>query len=100
MEFYRELGVVDQELHINSVGTAASRPAYREALRDYVRPFLSEMSEEGQGRFEANPLRMLDTKDENDLRLLADAPRLVDFLDDERLLHFATLQAYLAAACV
>jgi histidyl-tRNA synthetase len=100
MEFYRELGIVDQELHINSVGTAASRPAYREALRDYVRPFLSEMSVEGQGRFEANPLRMLDTKDENDLRLLADAPRLVDFLDEESRIHFETLQAYLTAAGV
>ena len=100
MEFYRALGVVDQELRINSVGTAASRPAYREALRDYVRPFLAEMSAEGQGRFEANPLRMLDTKDENDLRLLADAPRLVDFLDDESRTHFETLQTYLAAAGV
>ena len=100
MEFYRALGVVDQELRINSVGTAASRPAYREALRDYVRPFLSEMSMEGQGRFEANPLRMLDTKDENDLRLLADAPRLVDFLDEESRIHFDTLQAYLSAAGV
>ena len=100
MEFYRALGVVDQELRINSVGTAASRPAYREALRDYVRPFLTEMSAEGQGRFEANPLRMLDTKDANDLRLLADAPRLVDFLDDESRTHFETLQAYLTAAGV
>jgi histidyl-tRNA synthetase len=100
MEFYRALGVVDQELRINSVGTAASRPAYREALRDYVRPFLSEMSVEGQGRFEANPLRMLDTKDENDLRLLAAAPRLVDFLDEESRIHFETLQAYLTAAGV
>ena len=100
MEFYRALGVVDQELHINSVGTAASRPAYREALRDYVRPFLAEMSAEGQGRFEANPLRMLDTKNENDLRLLAEAPRLVDFLDEESRTHFETLQAYLTAAGV
>ncbi len=100
MEFYRALGVVDQELHINSVGTAASRPAYREALRDYVRPFLAEMSAEGQSRFEANPLRMLDTKDENDLRLLAEAPRLVDFLDEESRAHFETLQAYLTAAGV
>ena len=100
MEFYRALGVVDQELRINSVGTAASRPAYREALRDCVRPFLAEMSEEGRARFEANPLRMLDTKDENDLRLLAAAPRLVDFLDEESRIHFETLQAYLTTAGV
>ena len=95
MEFYRALGITEQELHINSVGTPASRPAYREALRDFARPFLAELSEEGQRRFEMNPLRMLDTKDANDLRLLADAPRLVDFLDDESRDHFEKLQAYL-----
>lgn len=100
MTFYQELGVTEQELRINSVGTPATRPAFREALRDFVRPFLSEMSEEGQQRFEANPLRMLDTKDENDLRLLEGAPRLVDFLDNESRDHFEALQAYLTAAGV
>src|SRR5205823_14940409 len=79
MAFYRELGITEQELHINSVGTAATRPRYREALRDYARPFLSELSPEGQHRFEVNPLRMLDTKDPDDLRLLADAPHLEDY---------------------
>jgi len=100
MTFLREVGITDQELHINSVGTPASRPAFREALRDYVRPFLSEMSADGQTRFELNPLRMLDTKDENDLRLLENAPHLVDFLDDEGRDHFEKLQAYLTAAGV
>ena len=100
MTFFREAGITDQELHINSVGVPDSRPAFREALRDYVRPFLSQMSLEGQARFEANPLRMLDTKDENDLRLLDGAPHLVDFLDDESRAHFEKLQSYLAAAGV
>jgi histidyl-tRNA synthetase len=100
MTLFREIGITDQELHVNSVGTPASRPAYREALRDYVRPFLSQMSVEGQARFEANPLRMLDTKDESDLRLLENAPRLVDFLDDESREHFEALQSYLTAANV
>lgn len=98
MTFYKELGIVDQELHINSVGTAATRPLFREALRDYVRPFLAEMSEEGQRRFESNPLRMLDTKNEKDLKLLEDAPHLVDFLDADCREHFEKLQAYLEAA--
>lgn len=98
MTFYRELGVAAQHLRINSVGTPETRPVFREALRDYVRPFLAEMSEEGQKRFELNPLRMLDTKDKNDLRLLADAPRLVDFLDPDSREHFETLQTYLTAA--
>ena len=100
MAFYRELGVTAMELRINSVGTAQTRPAFRDALRDYVRPFLSKMSAEGQARFEKNPLRMLDTKDENDLRLLENAPHLVDFLDAESREHFEKLQAYLTAAGV
>ncbi len=58
------------------------------------------MSAEGQHRFEVNPLRMLDTKDEKDLRLLADAPRLLDYLDDESREHFEKLQSYLRAAGV
>ena len=100
MEFYRTLGIQEQELHINSVGTPVSRAVYREALRDYVRPFLAEMSAEGQFRFEANPLRMLDTKHEKDLRLLAEAPRLLDYLDEESRIHFETLQSYLRAVGV
>jgi histidyl-tRNA synthetase len=98
MRFFEELGISGLELRINSVGTAQSRPRYREALRDFVRPFLGEMSEEGRMRFEVNPLRMLDTKDEKDLCLLEGAPALVDYLDDESRLHFETLQSYLSAA--
>ena len=95
MAFYRELGVSEMELHINSVGTAETRPAFREALKEYARPFLAELSAEGQARFEKNPLRMLDTKDQNDLRLLENAPHLVDFLDADSRTHFENLQIYL-----
>lgn len=98
MAFYREVGITEMELHINSVGTAESRPRYREALRDFARPFLEKLSPEGQKRFEVNPLRMLDTKDKSDLELLEGAPKLVDYLDEESSEHFATLQNYLNAA--
>ena len=97
MEFYRALGISEMDLHINSVGTATTRPLYKEALRDFVRPFLSELSAEGQRRFELNPLRMLDTKDKNDLRLLEAAPHMTDYLDDECREHFLQLQTYLTA---
>jgi histidyl-tRNA synthetase len=100
MEFYRELGLKGQELHLNSVGTPDSRADYIAALRDYVRPFLSEMSADSQRRFEANPLRMLDTKDPDDIRILADAPHLLDYLDDASREHFEKLQSYLTAAGV
>ena len=97
MRFYQTLGVTEMELRVNSVGTPDSRSGYKQALRDFVRPFLSEMSEEGQGRFEANPLRMLDTKNPKDLRLLANAPKMTDFLDSDSQTHFDKLQAYLTA---
>lgn len=97
ISFYRELGITDFDLRINSVGTPESRQVYGEALRDYVRPFLSEMSEDGQRRFELNPLRMLDTKDRNDLRLLEEAPPLVNYLETESREHFERLQSYLTA---
>ena len=97
MDFYRTLGIVEMELRVNSVGTPDSRTAYKDALREYVRPFLSEMSGEGQHRFEVNPLRMLDTKNPNDLRLLAEAPKLTAYLDDASRAHFDLLQAYLTA---
>ena len=90
MDFYRTLGITEMELRVNSVGMPDSRAAYKDALREYVRPFLSEMSGEGQHRFEVNPLRMLDTKNPNDLRLLADAPKLTEYLDDDSRAHFDT----------
>ena len=95
MDFYRALGIMDMELRVNSVGTPTARAAYKEALRTYVRPFLVEMSVEGQNRFTVNPLRMLDTKNPTDLALLADAPNLTDYLDDESRAHFEKLQEYL-----
>lgn len=100
MEFYRTIGITDQELRINSVGTPESRSAYLEALRAYALPHIAEYSLEGQHRYEANALRMLDTKDAGDLKLLADAPHLVDFLDEGSQIHFEKLQAYLTAAGV
>ncbi len=100
MEFYRTVGITEQELRINSVGTPASRAAFLEALRAHAAPHLSEYSAEGQHRFEANPLRMLDTKDPKDLELLEGAPRLVDYLDDASRIHFDKLQNYLTEAGV
>lgn len=95
MEFYRRLSIPGTELRINSVGCPNCRPAYREALLDYARPRLDQMSEDNRTRFAVNPLRMLDSKDERDRRALDDAPKLVEYLCDECRAHFATLRCYL-----
>jgi histidyl-tRNA synthetase len=95
MEFYRRLGITETELRINSVGCPACRPAYRQALIEFARPLLDQMSEDNRTRFDVNPLRMLDSKDERDKRALAGAPKLLDHLCDECRTHFDSLRHYL-----
>ena len=95
MAFFTRLGVARLTLKLNSVGTPASRARYVDALRTFAEPFLPEMSEDNQRRFRENALRMLDSKDERDQKILADAPTLSDYLDDESRTHFDTLQDYL-----
>jgi len=81
--FFGELGLKNFSLVINSLGEKSSREAYSNALRDYLEPFKEELSEDSKVRFEKNPLRILDSKDENDQRILENAPRLSQFLDEE-----------------
>lgn len=69
-------------LLINSLGDTASRAAYRQALIDYLTPYTSKLSEDSQRRLTVNPLRILDSKDTNDQKLLENAPVLTDFLSD------------------
>lgn len=92
MTLYRRIGIDRLTLKINSVGCPDCRPKHREALLAYARPLLDQMSADNQRRFQENPLRMLDSKDERDQQLLADAPALTDFLCDECRAHFEQLQ--------
>jgi histidyl-tRNA synthetase len=95
LEFYRRLGITETELRLNSVGCPQCRPLYREALLSYARPLLDQMSSENRMRFEVNPLRMLDSKDERDRRLLANVPKLTEYLCEECRTHFEALQELL-----
>jgi histidyl-tRNA synthetase len=97
MAFFRRLGVARLTLKVNSVGTPESRARYVEALRQYTEPFLSEMSDDNQRRFNENPLRMLDSKDERDRKILENAPVLSAFISEEDKAHFAKLCQYLEA---
>lgn len=95
MEFYRRLGLTSAELRLNSLGCAACRPQFRQALIEYAQSRLSQMSEENQLRFRVNPLRMLDSKDERDREALADAPKLVDYLCSDCAAHFDAVKRLL-----
>ncbi len=80
----QELGVADGTvLEINTLGDQASRAAYRAALVDYFTTHRDRLSEDSRHRLERNPLRILDSKDEGDRRLVADAPTIFGHLTPE-----------------
>lgn len=85
--FYGELGLTDVVAHVNSIGDAACRPAYRQALVDYFGAHLDRLTDDSRRRLEINPLRVLDDK-----HLAGDlvdgAPRSTDHLCDECRAHF------------
>lgn len=75
------LGLGDKvQLEINTLGDAESRAAYRAALIAYLEPMRMALSEESQARLDKNPLRVLDSKDEEDKRIVAGAPVIGDCL--------------------
>jgi histidyl-tRNA synthetase len=99
-QLLKELGIADVTLHLNTLGDAASREAWRAALIEYFRAVKGELSEESQERLEKNPLRILDSKDPRDKPFLADAPKIDAFLSDEASAFFAAVTIGLDAAGV
>ena len=89
--FFANLGLRGLTLFVNSMGDAASRPRYIEALRDYYGPLLPRLGADAQRRFEANPLRLLDGKDEVSVGLAAEAPRSTDFLEGDAADHWGAV---------
>ncbi len=87
-EVYRRLGLQNLTVQINSVGDAPSRAAYKEALSAYLTPFFNDLSEDSKIRFTKNILRILDSKDAKDQKILEKAPVLADFLTPEAKGHF------------
>lgn len=87
-------------LEINSLGELAERANFRAALVTYLERHREALDEDSQRRLTSNPLRILDSKDAGTQKVLQDAPRLPDFLEEESRLHFAQLCAVLDAAGV
>ena len=99
-DYIRALGVEGVELHLNSIGCKHCRPKYNEALREYLRPHLAEMCPTCNARFEKNPLRILDCKEEKCAAINANAPKAADYLCDECREHFEKLKGILDACGV
>ncbi|OIQ08399.1 histidine--tRNA ligase [Moorella thermoacetica] len=97
MDFYTRLGLKDLELHLNSVGCPACRPAHREKLKAYLRPRLEELCPTCQGRFERNPLRIFDCKSPACQEIVREAPTVTASLCPDCAGHFHRVQEYLKA---
>ena len=97
---WQHLGLKAVTLQINSLGSSASRAAYRERLTAYFSARRSALDADSQRRLDTNPLRILDSKNPALQPLIAEAPMLPDFLDAESQAHFEQLQALLDSAGV
>ena len=98
---WKQLGLTDAvTLQLNTLGSNEARANYRDALVEYLGERKDQLDEDSQRRLETNPLRVLDSKDQNTQALLADAPQLHDYLDDESREHFDLLRSILDAAGV
>ena len=85
-------------LEINSLGTAAARSVYKTALVEFLTDVKDQLDEDSQRRLTSNPLRILDSKNAKTQALLADAPQLDDYLDDDSRQHFEALKHMLDTA--
>ncbi len=92
---YRQIGIRNTALKLNSVGDPASRDAYRKALYDYFKPLSAQLSDISRNRLETNPMRILDSKEEQDQPLKSGAPKITDYLSDTSRSHFASVRELL-----
>ncbi len=93
--FLDKLGLKDIELQINSIGCPICRNEYNKALKKYFEPHLESMCQTCKTRYEKNPLRMLDCKEENCKAINANAPKILDYLCEDCKSHFEEVKALL-----
>ncbi len=97
-DFYRRCGLGDVRLDLNTLGDAESKARYRDTLRDFFAPKVDNLSEDSKRRLDANPLRILDSKDPKDVAAREDVPSNLESLSDKSRAHFARVRELLDAA--
>ena len=94
---FRDLGIGDFVVHVNSLGSGDTRDRYRDALLAYFTPLSAKLSDDSQRRLEKNPLRILDSKDPRDKEAALGAPSILEVLDDADRAHWEGLLRGLTA---
>ena len=93
--FLSSVGIGGLTLHLNSIGCKECRPKFNAALRGYIGDNLDRMCGKCRERFDKNPLRILDCKEEKCKEIVKAAPSITDFLCDDCRAHFEQLQGIL-----
>ena len=95
VNIYKLLGLKEIKVNINSLGDTVSRNTYREALVEYFRPHIDEFCDDCKERFLKNTLRILDCKVDADNEILKNAPKTIDYLNEESKERFEKVKDYL-----
>ena len=99
-DLLRRVGIDRYRLRINSIGTAEERVEYRRVLLEFLESRRDALSEDSLRRMQGNPLRVLDSKKQEDVRATADAPSILDHLGDESREHFQSVCDMLSANAI
>lgn len=97
INFLNSVGLKDLSVNINSIGCPHCRKAYSDALKEYLRPRYDELCDTCKGRFERNPLRIIDCKSEVCQEIVKNAPTLLDYICDDCREHFESFKSCLDA---
>jgi histidyl-tRNA synthetase len=100
MSVYRKLGISNFKVRLNSLASKDARHRWRDELLVYLKQNEGNLSEESVKRMERSPLRVLDSKDERDRKVVANAPLLIDRLEGEDRDHFEAVKSLLTATGV
>ena len=92
---FEELGIDNIKINLNSIGCPKCRSKYQEILKEYIRKNLDNYCDTCKNRFEKNPMRILDCKEEKCKKLNKDAPKMIDYLCDECKEHFENVKVML-----
>ena len=95
IHIYNKIGITNTTLKLNSIGDPESRKAYIDALKKHLEPNLEKLSDVSKERFKKNPLRILDSKEEEDQPFIESAPLITDYLTEKSEQHYQQVKDYL-----
>ena len=99
-EILSKSGINNLELKLSSIGSDDCRNKYKNALIKFLEPYKNKLTDVSRERLKHNPLRILDTKNEEEINILKTAPIIGDFYTNEDREHFENLQKYLKAVSI